>query len=124
MGSLEEGSFRYCGKQFVQNNKEISIDVSDSARKVKPIKITNGRKLSESLGPEDMTRLRSVTGSLAWLARQGRPDFLYRVSALQTATRGATVSTLMDANKVVELAIKGMNDVRLTFLLVGLSGAR
>lgn len=46
---------------------------------------------------------------------QGRPDLLYRVSALQTATRGATVSTHMGANKVVELAIKGMNDVRLTF---------
>lgn len=51
MGSLEQGSFRYCGKQFVQNDKEISIDVSDNTRKVKPTKI----------GPEDMTRLRSTT---------------------------------------------------------------
>ena len=115
MGSLEQGNFRYCGKQFVQNDKEVSIDVSDNTRKVKHIKINNGRKLGEGIGPEDMTRLRSTTGSLAWLARQGRPDLLYRVSALQTATRGATVSTLMEANKVVELAIKGMNDVRLTF---------
>ena len=32
-------------------------------------------------------------------------DLLYRVSALQTSVRGATVSTLMDANKVVELAV-------------------
>ena len=29
MGSLEHSSFRYCGKQFVQNEKEVSIDVSD-----------------------------------------------------------------------------------------------
>ena len=99
----------------MQNEKEVSIDVSDNTRKVKPIRISNERKLSESLGPEDVARLRSTTGSLAWLARQGRPDLLYRVSALQTAVRGSTVSTLMDANRVVELAIKGMNDVRLTF---------
>ena len=82
MGSLEHSSFRYCGKQFVQNEKEVSIDVSDNTRKVKPIRVSSERKLSESLGPEDVTRLRSTAGSLAWLARQGRPDLLYRVSAL------------------------------------------
>ena len=100
MGSLEHSSFRYCGKQFAQNEKEVSIDVSDNTRKVKPIRVSSERKLSESLGPEDVTRLRSTTGSLAWLARQGRPDLLYRVSALQTAVRGSTVATLMEANKV------------------------
>ena len=48
------------------------------------------------------------------MARQGRPD-LYRVSSLQTAVKGATVATLHEANGVVELAVRGINDVRLTF---------
>ena len=52
MGSLEHSSFRYCGKQFVQNEKEVSIDVSDNTRKVKLIRVSSDRKLSESLGPK------------------------------------------------------------------------
>ena len=37
-------------------------------------------------------RLRSVTGSLAWVSRQTRPDLGYRVSRLQSSISGATVA--------------------------------
>ena len=68
------------------------------------------------LDQNEMTQLRPITGSLSWVARQGRPE-LYRVSSLQTAVKGATVATLHEANGVVELAVlyRGINDVRLTF---------
>ena len=42
--------------------------------------------------------LRSVIGSLAWVARASRPDLAYRVNALQQALVKTTVETLRDAN--------------------------
>ena len=63
---------------------------------------------------EDITKLRSITGSLAWISRQTRPDLGYRVSRLQSSVKDATVSTLADANAVVVLAHKG-HDVALCF---------
>ena len=48
--------------------------------------------------------LRSVIGSLAWVARATRPDLAYRVNALQQAVVKAT-ETLRDANRVVALAL-------------------
>ena len=57
-----------------------------------------------------MTRLRSVTGSLAWVARQTRPDLGYRVSRLQSSISGATVAILHDANAVVQLAQQGIEN--------------
>ena len=59
-------------------------------------------------------QLRSVVGSLSWIARQGRPDILYRVSKLQSGIKGATVSTLKEANKVLELELNGM-DLKLRY---------
>ena len=116
MGSLEQNNFRYCGKQFSQDSSNITIDVSDNTRKIRPVRVKDNRRNADALDQNEMTQLRSITGSLAWVARQGRPDILYRVScALQTAVRNATVATLHEANKVVELAIKGINDVHLTF---------
>ena len=54
-------------------------------------------------------QLRSVVGSLPWIARQPRPDILYRVSKLQSSIKGATVSTLKEAKNVLELALNGMD---------------
>ena len=53
------------------------------------------------------TALRSVIGSLAWVARATRPDLAYRVKALQQqgVKATATVETLRDANRVVALAL-------------------
>ena len=53
-------------------------------------------------------------GSLSWIARQARPDILYRSSKLQSSIRGDTLSTLKEANKVLELALNGM-DLKLRY---------
>ena len=58
--------------------------------------------------------MRSVVGSLSWIARQARPDILDRVPKLQSSIKGATVSTLKEANKVPELALNGM-DLKLRY---------
>ena len=69
--------------QFVRTaDGTITQDTCDNTRRIKPIKIAPGRSASEPLGKDDVTRLRSVTGSLAWVVRQTRPDLGYRVSRL------------------------------------------
>ena len=116
IGSTEGNDYRYCGKQFSRSGDgDIFVDTVDNTRKIKPIPIDAGRSSgNEQVSGDDITRLRSVTGSLAWVARQTRPDLAYRVSRLQSSIKNATVSTLCDANAVVQLAHKG-DQVRLRF---------
>ena len=92
LGSSESNSFRYCGKQFERTaDGTITQDTCDNTRRIKPIKIAPGRSASEPLGKDDVTRLRSVTGSLSSIS-------------------GATVAILHDANAVVQLAQQGIEN--------------
>ena len=115
VGTQETGSFRYCGKQFNTTPEGITIDVDDNSRKVKPVRIDQGRPNTDLLTPGEISQLRSVVGSLSWIARQGRPDILYLVSKLQSEIKGATVQTARDANKCVEMTLAGLDHVKLRF---------
>ena len=115
IGSAETNSFRYCGKQFDRSSGgDIHVDTVDNTRKIRPITFDAKRVGTERITGDDITRLRSVTGSLAWIARQTRPDLAYRVSRLQSSIKNASVATLADANAVVQLAHKG-DQVKLRF---------
>ena len=115
IGTTDTDKFRYCGKQFErEEDGTITLDTFDNTRKVKQVKFDERRPKSERLEKDDITRLRSVTGSLAWVSRQTRPDLGYRVSRLQSSVKDATVGTLAEANATVTLAHKG-NDVKLRF---------
>ena len=99
-------NFRYCGKQFGRDpDGTITVDVCDNTRRIRGATIDAARRSTDPLSPGEMTTLRSITGSLARVARQGRPDLGYLVSRLLKALRmtRATVGTLMDANRCVEL---------------------
>ena len=114
VGSSDTNNFRYCGKQFERGSDNIiKVDTADNTRKIHGANV-GSRLGSERLLQEDITKLRSITGSLAWISRQTRPDLGYRVSRLQSSIKDATVSTLTDANAVVVLAHKG-HDVKLCF---------
>ena len=67
---------------------------------------------------KEISTLRSVIGSLSWIARQGRPDLSYRVSRLQTMVKGATIGTLKEANKIVDLAMTRYLAINLDLLLL------
>ena len=116
IGKTESGRFRYCGLQFIQHEDySVSNSTSENCRTVKPIEIDKHRKLSEKVTEKELTSLRSVVGSLAWVARYGRPDLCYRVNEMQRACSAkATVQDLKNANKVVELALQG-SDLQITF---------
>ena len=87
------------------------MDTVDNTREIKPISFDAKLSGTERMTGNDITRLRSVTGSLAWIARQTRPDLAYR---LQSSIKNASVATLADANAVAQSAHKG-DQVKLRF---------
>ena len=101
-GSTETDNFRYCGKQVARDpDGTITVDVRDSMRRVKGAMIDAGCRGTEPLSQGELATLRSITGSLSWIGRQGRPDLGYRVSRLQSSVENATIATLTDANRCV-----------------------
>ena len=64
LGSQEVDNFRYCGKQFSREpNGTITVDVTDTTQKIRSIKFGAPRRSGEILDEDDITRLRSTTGS-------------------------------------------------------------
>ena len=114
VGRKEKGRIRFCGKQFDVSGRDILLDLADNTRKTTYVEIASHRNPADPATKGEEKQLGSVVGSLSWIARQARPDILYRVSKLQSSIKGATVSTLKEANKVLELALNGM-DLKLRY---------
>ena len=93
VGRKEEGRLRFCGKQFDASGDDILLDVEDDNRKTTYIEIAKHRNPGDPVTSGGENQLRSVVGSLSWIARQARPDILYRVSKLQSSINGSTAST-------------------------------
>ena len=53
----------------------------------------------------EVHQLRSVTQSLAWIARQTRLDLSRRISKIQTTFENACVKDLRERNRIVEFAL-------------------
>ena len=101
-GTVESGSFKYCGKEIVQDEDfTIHVSCADTTRAIKKIPIAPRRRPGDPLTDSDKTQLKSVAGSLAWVSRQCRPDFSYRI---QSASNRGTVADLRQANKSIEYA--------------------
>ena len=113
VGRKEEGRLRFCGKQLDASGHGILLDVVDNTRKTTYIEIARHRNPADPATKGEEKQLGSVVGNSSWIARQARPDILYRVSKLQPSIKGATVSTLKKANKV-ELTLNGM-DMKLRY---------
>ena len=84
----------------------ITITAKDNTEKIRPINIGDNRKLTDKCTTGEITALRSVTASLAWIARQVRPGLSYRVSKLQCVAGKSTIKDLRQCNKVLEYALE------------------
>ena len=103
-------------KQFACDpDGTITVDVTDNARRVKGAMIDAARRSTDPLSQGELTTLRSITGSLSWIARQGRPDLGYRVSRLHSSVKNAAIATLTDANRCVAMAHQNADEVKLRF---------
>ena len=102
-----EGEFRFCGKEFKQNSDySITVIAKDNTEKIRPIDIPNKKRLVDRCSDVEITALRSVVASIAWIARQVRPDLSYRVSKLQSITSKACVKDIKEANKLLDFALE------------------
>ena len=106
IGRVETDKFRFCGREYIQHvDGTIEINCRDNTRAIRPIEIRKDEKAATPVSNAQRTMLRSVIGSLAWVARATRPDLAYRVNALQQRVTTATIETLREANRVVALAL-------------------
>ena len=103
---IQEGEFRFCGKEIKQlPDKSIHVSCKHATESIGPIKFhMNGRKLTDPATESEIGQMRSVVGSLGWIARQSRPDLSYYVSAGQGAVCRATLKDLKETNLALDQA--------------------
>ena len=100
----QEGNFRFCGRDYTQlDDFSVKITCKDTTEKVLPINYHQGnRSLDDKATAGEISQLRSVNGSLAWIARQCRPEMLYVCSKLQQIATIAQVKHLETCNRVLQ----------------------
>ncbi len=105
-GKIMKNDFKYCGREIKKDSSGVHVTCPSLIDRVKPIYLsTEQRKNKEGKVTEEIKgQLRSVIGSLAWLARVCRPDMSYGVSRLQSAVSEAKYSDVVFANSLVNVA--------------------
>ena len=80
--TVESGTFRFCGREVIQHSDfSVSVKCKDTTEKIEPVRYDpKGRKQTDLARDHEITQLRSVVGSLAWVARQCRPQLSYGVN--------------------------------------------
>ena len=105
VGKEEHGTFRFCGKEFRQDEDfGIHVTAKDNTDRVQPIAYDAKQGLTRKATEDDIQQLRSVTQSLAWIARQTRPDLSYCISKIQSTFENADARDLRDCIKFVQCA--------------------
>ena len=97
VGKEEHGT---CGKEFRQDDDSgIHVTAEDNTEQEQPIThdATHTRKASEN----EVHQLRSVTQSLAWIARQPLLDLSYCISKIPSTFENACVRALRECNRIV-----------------------
>ena len=95
--TFKYGEFVYCGKTVNQDDDySITVTQPDASMAVEKINLTRQRRkeLDQDATPSELTELRSVVGSLGWVARQTRADLAYVQSRLAQRVSRATVGGL------------------------------
>ena len=88
----EHGTLRFCGKEFRQDEDfGIHVTAKDNTERVQPITYDMKHGLTRKATADEIHQLRSATQSLAWIARQTRPDLSYRISKIQSTFEKARV---------------------------------
>ena len=95
-------SFRFCGKEISQTpDCSIALSCKDATETIGPARYEKHRRLTDDCNEAEIAQMRSVIGSLGWIARQHRPDLSYHVSRLQGTVSGAKVRDLKNKSGFV-----------------------
>ena len=99
------GTFRFCGKEFRQDEDfGIHVTAKNNTERVQSNTYDTKHGLTRKAAADEIHQLRSVTQSLAWIARQTRPDLSFRISKIQSTVENACVRDLRECNKNAEYA--------------------
>ena len=105
VGKEEHGTFRFCGKEFRQNEDfGIHVAAKENTERAQPITCYAKHGLTRKDTADEIHQSRSVTQSLAGIARQTRLDLSYRISKIQSTLENSCVRDLRECNRVVEYA--------------------
>ena len=106
VGDSSSRAFEYVGIEMEQEWDTKSIMVSQDAYidSIQYINISDTRLSDREarLTPEEVTSLREAIGQLNWLSCVTRPDISFDVSVLSSNVKEATISDLLQANKVIK----------------------
>jgi len=102
----EDTEFRFCGREIKQDaDGNISVTCKDTSEKITPVNFrVNGRKPTDKGTQGEIAQVRSVVGSLSWVARQCRPELSYDCSRLQSVAPAIDVAQFEETNKIVQEA--------------------
>ena len=105
-GMIRKNDFKYCVREIKTDSSGVHATCPSLIDRVKPIYLSvEQRKNKDGKVTEEVKgQLRSVIGSLAWLARVCRPDMSCGVSRLQSAVSEAKYSDVIFANSLVNVA--------------------
>ena len=98
--TVESGTFRFCGREVIQHSDfSVSIKCKDTTEKIEPVRYDpKKRKQTDLARDHEIAQLRSVVGSLAWVAWLCKPQLSYGVNKLQSVCGTATLDDLRFAN--------------------------
>ena len=72
----------------------VSVKCKDTTEKIEPVRYDpKGRKQTDLARAHEIAQLRSVVGSLAWVARQCKPQLSYGVNKLQSVWNSDNLMT-------------------------------
>ena len=102
--TYKDPPFVFCGKTVAQSEDgSIRVDQEAPVAALLPIELSTSRakEVKESCVAEEVTELRRVIGSAAWIARQTRPDLLACTSLLAQKLGKPLVEDLLAANRLI-----------------------
>ena len=109
--TVESGTFRCFGQEVIQHSdSSVSLKCEDTTENTELVRDDpKGRKQTDLARDHGIAQLRSAVGSLAWVARQCRPQLSCGVNKLQSVC-GTTLHNLRFANKLLQEAKESSDD--------------
>ena len=102
VGKEENGIFKFCRKDSDNTKTLASCHRHGQHRTSTADHLRCQARLTQRVAADEIHQVRSVTRSLAWIARQTRPDLSYCISKIQSTFKNACVRDLRECNKIVE----------------------